>query len=385
MNITKIAYNFLPGENDNTTVEIYDAIANKKSHNLDGTEGTEMTPSDFQEKLNTVGTKNITIRMNSGGGEVSAANVMAVAIQEARQKGKHIVCKIIGMCASAAVQIAMSCDEVIAHESALMMIHNPKSFLFGYYEAKDLKSTENMLSAVKDGILNYYTKKTGMTKDELSGLMDEEFYMDGKKAVEMGFADKLMFAEDNEDEVINRIQSVVNCYDFDHVPDRYRGVVEDNISNTNTKGEGNMEIKTIADLTTNFPELVNQVKADAVAEARNSAIEEGIKQGVQQERSRLQAIDEMAGKVSNELLNKAKYETFDTAEKVAVEAIKTGAFNNATVLAGMAQESAAANQVAGTVNAGNGEPAEDPKKNATAHAASVAENYFKSIGKGGKK
>ena len=381
MKFTKIAYNFLPESDDNTTIEIFDAIANKKTSDwwTGETVGSEVTPTDFQEKLNAVTTKNITIRMNSGGGEVTAANVIAVAIQEARQSGKHIVCKIVGMCASAAVQIAISCDEVIIHESALMMVHNPMTFLYGYYNIKDLKPAENMLTAVKDGILNHYVNKTGMTKQKLSNLMDEETYMDGKKAVELGFADSLMFEEDEEGEVVDRIHTVVNCYDFLHVPDKYRNVAV-NTTNSNTqKGEREeMEIKTVADLNTNFPELVNQIKAEAVAEAENSAIEKGI----QKERERIKAIDEMAGKISDELLNKAKYETFDTAEKVAVEAIKTGAFNNAAVLNGMAQESVAANQVEGAANSGAGEP--EKNETTSAHAENVAKNYFKSIGKGGK-
>lgn len=382
MNITKIAYNFLPENGDETTIEIFDAIANKKSHNYwTEKDGTEVTPSDFQEKLNAVTTKNIVIRMNSGGGEVSAANVIAVALQEARQAGKHIVCKIVGMCASAAVQIAISCDEVIAHESALMMIHNPKAFLFDYYDVNALKSVDNMLTAVKDGILNYYTKKTEMSKQKLSNMMDEEFYMDGKKAVELGFADSLMFEEEKEDDVIDRIQSVVNCYGFNHLPEKYRGAAVNTISTkTKTKGEEEMEIKTVADLSTTFPELVAQIKADAVAEARNAAVEEG----VQQERERIKAIDEMAGKVSDELLSKAKYETFDTAEKVAVEAIKTGSFINSTVLDGMAQEGVAASAVAGAVSEGITAPAVDSKQDAISHAQSVAKKYFKSIGKGGE-
>lgn len=382
MKYTKIAYNFLPSTNDETVIEIFDAIANKKSRDWYGNEGKEVTPTDFQEKLNAVTTKNIVIRMNSGGGEVTAANVIAVALQEARQAGKHITCKIIGACASAAVQIAISCDEVIAHESALMMIHNPKAFLFDYYDVNGLKSVDNMLTAVKDGILNYYTKKTGMTKQKLSNMMDEEFYMDGKKAVELGFADSLMFADEDKDEdVIDRIQTVVNHYEFSKVPEEYKGAIENNKTNSKTEGENEMEIKNVADLVTHFPELVNQIKADAVAEAKNSAVEEG----VQKERNRIKAIDEMNGKVSDELLNKAKYETFDTAEKVAVEAIKTGAFNNAAVLAGMAAESATANQVAGAVNEGTANAEGAQTENATAHAKSVAEDYFKKMGKEGNK
>ena len=380
MKFTKIAYNFLPESEDNTTIEIFDVIASKKTSDWwTGEAGTEVTPSDFQAKLDAVKTKNITIRMNSGGGEVTAANVIAVAIQEARNTGKHIVCKIIGMCASAAVQIAISCDEVIIHESALMMIHNPKTFAYGYLETKDCKSIENMLTAVKNGILNYYEKKTSLSREELSTLMDAETYMDGREAVEKGFADALMFEEEEEQEVVDRIKSVVNCYDYSRVPERYKAVAVNTITQTN--GGTQMEIKNVADLTSQFPELVNQVKAEAVAEARAAAIEEG----VQQERSRIQAIDKMAGKVSDELLNRAKYETFDTAENVAMEAITTGAFNNTAVLNGMAAESAAANGVAGAVNTGMGNPVGDAKKDATAHAASVAENYFKSIGKGGKK
>lgn len=381
MNFTKIAYNFLPESEDNTTIEIFDHIASKKSHSWwTDEEGTEVTPSDFQEKLNAVTTKNITIRMNSGGGEVTAANVIAVAIQEAIKAGKHIVCKIVGMCASAAVQIAISCDEVIAHESALIMIHNPKCFLYGYHESKDLHSADSLLSAVKSGILNYYEKKTGKAREELSALMDAETWMDGREAVEKGFADSLMFEEDDEQEVVDRIQTVVNCYDFSGVPDRYKAVAV-NTSKTSTKGAHKMKIENVADLTSQFPELVNQIKADAVAEARTAAINEG----VEQERNRIKAIDEMAGKVSDELLNKAKYETFDTAEKVAVEAIKTGAFNNAAVLNGMAKETEPAKNVTGAVNTGAAAPAGNAKENATAHAASVAKNYFNSIGKGGNK
>lgn len=382
MNFTKIAYNFQPGEADETVIEIFDQIASKKSRSwwTDEEIGSEVTPSDFQEKLNAVTTKNITIRMNSGGGEVTAANVIAVAIQEAIKAGKHIVCKIVGMCASAAVQIAISCDEVVAHESALIMIHNPKCFLYGYHESKDLHSADSLLSAVKSGILNYYEKKTGKAREELSALMDAETWMDGREAVEKGFADSLMFEEDEEQEVVDRIQTVVNCYDFSRVPERYKAVAV-NTSKTPTKGEHKMEIKNVADLTSQFPELVNQIKADAVAEARTAAINEG----VEQERNRIKAIDEMAGKVSDELLNKAKYETFDSAEKVAVEAIKTGAFNNVAVLNGMAQETKAANNVAAAVNTGAAAPAGNQKENATAHAASVAENYFKSLGKGGNK
>lgn len=382
MKYTKIAYNFHPASGDETVIDIFDAIANKQSEDFwTGEKGSEVTPKDFEEKLNAVTTKNITVRMNSGGGEVTAANVIAVAIQECRKAGKNVVCKVVGMCASAAVQIAISCDKVQIHESALMMIHDPKSMLRGFYGVQDLSPVNGMLTAVKNGIINYYEKKTGKSRDDLSALMSAETWMDGREAVENGFADELMFEEDEPGtEVANRISRVFNSCSFATIPEKYRGVATNTINNE--KGANEMEIKNVADLTAKFPELVNQVKEIAVNEAHAAAVQEGVKQ----ERDRLKAIDELAGKVSNDLLNRAKYDTFDTAEKVAVEALKTGAFNNTAVLNGMKQETAPANNVAGAANNGvGGAPATDPKKSATDHAQNVAAAYFQKMGKGGTK
>ena len=383
--VTTLAYNFLDPVDDNTDIEIFDTIAGKQSTNFwTGEKGTEVTPTDFQEKLNGVTTNNITIRMNSAGGEVSAANVIAVAIQEARNKGKHIVCKILGVCASAAVQIAIACDEIIIHQSALMMIHNPLAGLYGYYDVVELKKVDNMLTAVKNGILSYYVDKTGMSKQKLSNLMDEEKYMDGKEAVELGFADSLMFEDESKvEDVMNMIQNVVNCNDFLRVPEKYQCTVANTIPSPNKEGETEMEIKTVNELKAKYPDLVNEIIVGAVAEAKDEAVNEG----KEQERARLQAIDEMAGKVSDELLMKAKYETFDSAEKVAMEAIKTGAFNAGTnnVLAGMAAEGAQNNAVpGGVVDVADPNPV-DKKKQEVEFAQNVAADYFKTTGRGGTK
>lgn len=382
MKLTKIAYNVLPASGDETVIEIFDAIASEQSTSFwTGEKGTEVTPKDFEAKLNAVTTPNVTIRMNSGGGEVTAANVIAVAIQEARKAGKNIVCKVVGMCASAAVQIAISCEKVLIHESALMMIHDPKCFMYGFCGIADLNETGSMLTATKNGIINYYEKKTGKSRDELSSMMSVTTWMDGREAVENGFADALMFEDDvPSTEVANSINRVFNSCTFATIPEKYRGIATNNINNEG--GVTEMEIKTVADLTAKYPELVNQVKENAVNEAHTAAVNSG----VEQERSRLKAIDELAGKVSDDLLNKAKYETFDTAEKVAVEALKTGAFNNTAVINGMKQESAAANNVGGAATNGVGAtPVTNDKKTATDHAKNVAAAYFQKTGKGGNK
>lgn len=372
-----MAYNITVKNEDETEIEIYDVIRNQKSKNYwTGEEGTEVTPKDIQDQIKAITTSNIVIRMNSGGGEVNAANTIAVAIQEARQDGKKVVCKIVGTCASAAVQIALACEEVIIHKSALMMIHNPMSFMYGYYNVNDLGPVINALTAVKKGIMNYYTDKTGMAEEEISAMMDEEKYMDGKEAVELGFADSLMFEdeEETEEEVINRVNQTVNMNnDFMRIPERYQYGALNIISNPTKKEETEVEIKTVNDLRATYPELVNEAIAGAVAEAKEQAVNE--------ERARMKAIDEMAGTVKPEVLNEAKYETFASAETVALDAIKSGAFIQNNVLNAMQTETQDANGVAGVPNGGNAEPVVDEKKKETQHAENVAEKYFKSIGK----
>lgn len=49
-----------------------------------------------------------------------------------------------------------------------------------------------MLSSVKDSIINAYEIKTGLSRAKLSHLMDAETWMDANKAVELGFADEIM-------------------------------------------------------------------------------------------------------------------------------------------------------------------------------------------------
>ena len=376
----RMAYDIVENE-DNTEISIYDVIASKKSYDWwTDTEGTEVTPTDFKEQLNSCKTKNVTIRMNSCGGDVNSANVIAVAIQESRASGKKIVCKIDGLCASAAVQIATSCDEVIMHKSALLMIHNPMAFLFGYYNTNEMKSVDNMLTATKNAILNYYIDKTGLSKTKLSNMMDEETWMDGAEAVEKGFADKLMFDNDEDKgavDVINRVRTCVNSTSFKNIPEIYKS--QDFIKEEKGASEVMPTINTVEELVAQFPELTNQLRTEAINSAQTSEAS-----AVERERERIKAIDELSGKVSDELLNKAKYETLATAETVAMEAIKTGAFVQTNVLNALADEGKDTEDVKGLGNEGTKTPEEEAnaeKAETTNHAEKVALNYLKQLGK----
>lgn len=155
--------------------------------------GDEVTPQLFKDELN-VGNGNITVWINSPGGDVFAAAQIYNMLRD--YKGSVTV-KIDGIAASAASVIAMAGDTVCVSPVAMMMIHNPATMAMG--EAKDMQKAIVMLNEVKESILNAYEFKTGLTRARISHMMDDETWFNAKKAVELGFADKILFDSDEDE------------------------------------------------------------------------------------------------------------------------------------------------------------------------------------------
>ena len=371
-------WNFSPIDEENVDLLIYDNIAMKTSVDWwTGEEGTEVTPTAFRDELAAITANNICVRINSGGGDVFAAESIANAIKDEREKGKNITCKIDGICASAAVQIAMACDKISIPASAYMMIHDPLTLLLGYYQTADLKKCIKTLDKIKAGIVNAYVAKTGIDKAKIENLMTAETWMTGDEAVEKGFADEVLFADietegienSNNDFFVNGVK--FNFAAFTNVPEDLKNKAFNvtHISNNTTnkeKGESEMEFKNATELAAAFPAFVDELTQNA----RNEA--------AQAERDRLQALDELSGKVDGEMLNAAKYETLDTAESVAYKAMKEGKFVNTTVINAMADDAQGANSVEGTVNEGETaiDDADAEKKAEHAKMENIANRVF---------
>ncbi len=112
-------------------------------------------------------------------------------------EGKVTV-KIDGIAASAASVIAMAGDTVLVSPVSMLMIHNPATIAWG--DHAEMQKAIDMLSEVKESIINAYVLKTGLSRPKLSHLMDAETWMDANKAVELGFADEIMTRAKTEPE-----------------------------------------------------------------------------------------------------------------------------------------------------------------------------------------
>lgn len=140
------------------------------------------------------GKGNITIWINSPGGDCIAAAQIYNMLME--YKG-DVTVKIDGLAASAASVIAMAGTKVLMSPVSMLMIHNPSTIAMG--EKQDMTKAIEMLDAVKDSIMNAYEIKTGLSRDKLSDLMDNETWMDCKKAIELNFCDGMLERNDTND------------------------------------------------------------------------------------------------------------------------------------------------------------------------------------------
>lgn len=294
--------------------------------------GDEITPKQFSNDLNALGdVAEIVVRINSGGGDVFAANAIYTRLKDHKAT---ITVKIDGWAASAATIIAMAGDTILIPANGVFMIHDPKMGVGGYFAAEEFVKLSEELAVIKQSIINGYALKTGKDATEISELMSEETWYDGNQAVENGFCDEIMFGE-VQTEVENASRVVVNSVPFslERYPKIPTALLNSrpthgggfaNISDTQKQEgvENNMEIKTVDELRAAYPELTAQVANTATAA----------------ERKRIQDIEGVSLPGFEGVISKAKFEAPISAADVAMNIVAEQKKQGATYLAGVEKD-----------------------------------------------
>ena len=158
------------GETPERVLELNGTIADESWFDDD------ITPQMFKDELN-AGSGAVTIWINSPGGDcVAASQIYSMLMDYAGE----VTVKIDGIAASAASVIAMAGTKVLMSPTALMMIHNPSTAAFG--DHNDMQKAIDLLEEVKQSIINAYEIKTGQSRAVLSHLMENETWMNVRKA-----------------------------------------------------------------------------------------------------------------------------------------------------------------------------------------------------------
>ena len=148
--------------------------------------GDECSSREFVKTLRSMG--NVTVHINSPGGDVMAGAEIYSALREHSLNGKGRVTVIVtALAASAASVVAMAGDEILISPVAYMMIHNPWSMAVG--DAKEMRKTAKTLDEITEGLITAYQQRTGKSRDQLKRMLENETWMSAQTCVDEGFAD----------------------------------------------------------------------------------------------------------------------------------------------------------------------------------------------------
>lgn len=190
--------------NGSGEILLYGPIASSRSWFND-----TVTPQEFARDLESLNGKDVTVRINSGGGDVFAAH--AIHNQLVAYKGRVTVI-IDGLAASAATIVAMAGQKIIMPSNSMMMIHNPAIGMDDYYTAEDLQKYVDALTAIKGSIVAAYKKRCKLSSEELEILMDAETWMGAQECLDKGFADEI---NGSIETVLNGNTLIINSAKYD--------------------------------------------------------------------------------------------------------------------------------------------------------------------------
>ncbi len=143
-----------------------------------------LTASRLIRALKDSQSENITLRINSEGGEVFDS----IAIYN-YLKGRNVNVIIDGICASGASIVAMAGKSITMKQGSMLMIHNPLTFAAG--DAEELRLQAEILDKITLSLAGIYSTRTGKPQEEILTLMAGELWMNETEALNAGFVDQI--------------------------------------------------------------------------------------------------------------------------------------------------------------------------------------------------
>lgn len=170
---------------DNSEITIYGHIGEDPFAT-----GPQNTAKRIASALRSIGEQDVTVSINSPGGSffegIAIYNLL-------RDHPKKVTVKIVGLAASAGSIIAMAGDEIQIARTAFVMIHNAWVVAMG--NRHDLSRAAQDLEPFDAAMADLYAARSGQRVSAVAKMMDDEKMMGGSEAIELGFADALLAAD----------------------------------------------------------------------------------------------------------------------------------------------------------------------------------------------
>lgn len=153
--------------------------------------GEGVTAKRISAALRNIGKKDVVVTINSPGGDYFEGLAIYNLLREHPAK---VTAKIVGIAASAASVIAMAADEVHIARAGFLMIHN--TWVVSAGDRHALRDVADWLEPFDMAAVDIYAARTGLDGKEIERMLDRETWIGGSDAVDRGFADSLLSADE---------------------------------------------------------------------------------------------------------------------------------------------------------------------------------------------
>lgn len=140
----------------------------------------------FAKALNELDTDELTVHINSPGGDIFDGLTIYQALKDHKAK---VTVKVDGLAASIASVIAMAADELIMAPKATMMIHDGWSMIAG--NAGELRKLADLLDKQSEIIASIYGDRSGQPADFWRDRMRDETWYNAQEALDAGLIDQI--------------------------------------------------------------------------------------------------------------------------------------------------------------------------------------------------
>ncbi|WJJ94004.1 head maturation protease, ClpP-related [Neopusillimonas aromaticivorans] len=166
-----------------TSISVYDAIG-------ESWDGSGVTAKRIGAALRSIGPKDVTVNINSPGGDFFEGVAIYNLLREHPAK---VTVRVMGLAASAASVIAMAGDEILMGDGSFIMIHNAWAVAIG--NRHDMLAASEQLAPFDAAMADVYAARTGMSAKDTAAMMDKETWIGARQAVEDGFATGMIDGE----------------------------------------------------------------------------------------------------------------------------------------------------------------------------------------------
>ena len=171
-------------EDVDTSISVYGAIG-------DTWDGNGVTARRISAALRAIGERDITVNVNSPGGDFFEGVAIYNLLREHKAK---VTVNVLGLAASAGSIIAMAGDEIRMGEGTHLMIHNAWAVVVG--NRHDLADSAEVMATFDASMASLYAARTGLSSETVADMMDKETWLTPADAIRDGFATGMLSAAD---------------------------------------------------------------------------------------------------------------------------------------------------------------------------------------------